>query len=281
MLRLCRHLLHFFIYPNLLLVLCSLLMGKQTIDLFHLKAVNPALLPFIASATLCSYSLHWYLTPSHLSSSPRIAWNSTHKNQLQLLFFVGIFGSFLFFIPLKDHFLAIGIAVVIAFLYTAPKIPASGNPLHGKTMVGKTFLLASTWMYVTTLLPMLVSEQTITPPAAWFCGSRFCLIYSICILFDFKDQEDDRRQGIQSLPTLFNEEQVRSLYYLSLVAFTVCTVAFGMPLGLRTFSVLLLPGFIAATIYPYAIRSRSDLTYYVFLDGLMALSSAITLILPF
>jgi 4-hydroxybenzoate polyprenyltransferase len=279
---LVRTFLHYFAYPNLLMVACALLMTQQTIDLFQLQLSHAALLPFIASATLCSYSLHWYLTPLHPSPSPRVSWNAQNARLVFQLFSLGLLGSLLFFLPLLEHTGPIAVAVGAAFLYTAPKLPFRAFQFLKRIQVGKTFFLAFTWMYVTTLLPMLVDEAPIRTPETLFCLSRFTLIYAICILFDFRDQEDDRLQGIRSLPTILDRRQVTLLYSFALAAFFACTLALrGHLAGSMTIPALLLPGILAAFLFRRALRDHSDVLYYVVLDGLMALSSIITIFLPF
>jgi 4-hydroxybenzoate polyprenyltransferase len=277
-----RTFLSYFVYTNLFMVACALLMTQQTVDLFQLRLSHSSLLPFIASATLCSYSLHWYLTPVHPSPSPRIAWKGAHGNLLFQLFATGLLGSMLFLLPLLEHAGPIAVAIAASFLYTAPKLQVPALQFLSRIQVAKTFFLAFTWMYVTTLLPMLVDEEPIRAPHAWFCASRFFLIYAICILFDHRDQEEDRQLGIRSLPTLFNRRQVTLLFFFTLAAFFACTIQLHgfLPDRVSLFA-LILPGTLAALLFRRALSDHSDILYYVVLDGLMALSSIITIFLPF
>jgi hypothetical protein len=277
--QLSRYLLHYIVYPNLFMVVCALLMTQQTIDLFRLRLSHVALIPFIASATLCSYSLHWYLTPVHPSPSPRIAWNAHNNRLLFLLFAGGLLGCMLFLVPLLEHALPIAIAMGAAFLYTAPKLRFQPLAWLSRIQVAKTLFLAFTWMYVTTLLPMLVDEEPIHAPQILFCASRLFFIYSICVLFDHRDRDEDRRQRIRSLPTIMSDTQVRWLFLSTLIGYLLLTLALSVYFPTSVIVMLAVPGVFTALLFRRAMEQPSDLLFYFVLDGLMALSSVLTLFL--
>lgn len=64
----------FFVYSNLFIAVCAILMVNQTYDLVLHSPPDKYLMAFIFSATICSYSFHWYLTSGSLVESPRIEW---------------------------------------------------------------------------------------------------------------------------------------------------------------------------------------------------------------
>ena len=92
------------------------------------------------------------------------------------------------------------------------------KPFHllRKVAIGKTIYLSFVWMYVTSLLPILLDGR-ITVAGILFCCSRFFLIYAICILFDYRDRENDKREGIRSMITYFGEQGVDRLFHGSLI----------------------------------------------------------------
>ena len=75
-----------------------------------------------------------------------------------------------------------------------------------KVALGKTIFLAFVWMYVTTILPAIISDSEWNTSYVLFVVSRFFQIYAICILFDWRDREDDKADGIRSLITYLNEK---------------------------------------------------------------------------
>src|SRR5690606_11603484 len=108
---------------------------------------------------------------------------------------------------------------------------------------------------------------------------RFFLVYAICILFDYRDREDDRAAGIRSLITFMSERNITALFFISLVIATAGAGVLGY-YGLSALNVLILviPCIITALVYDYARKHFPDMFYYFTLDGLMALSAVLMLL---
>ncbi len=254
-------------------------MANQTFQFLLVSKPNPQLLFFIFFATLCSYSFHWYLTNQSVIQSPRIQWVQQHRKLHLLLFLTGVIGSGISFFFLLDYWYWLVIAAIITFLYSAPKIPTLYFRALRKVALGKTIFLALVWMFVTTILPIVISHQPWRNDFLLFILSRFFLIYSICILFDFRDREDDKAAGIRSLITYLSVRSITVLFIVTILLFIITTIGMGY-YGYGTISMLLLllPGIITACLYNYARKDFSDLLYYFVLDGLMALSAILMLI---
>ncbi len=269
----------FFVYSNLFIAICAILMVNQTYELILHLPPNKYLLGFVFSATICSYSFHWFLTSESLVESQRIEWLKRHRIFHVIFFFIGLAGSVVFFFYLLPYWYWLALSAIITFLYSAPKIPHSWFRALRKVAIGKTVFLTLVWMYVTAVLPVIVVNAPFTVPVISFVVSRFFFIYAICIMFDFRDRADDKATGIRSMVIWFNEKGVDRLFFLSLMIATIATL-----LLLRyNFSVacviaLLIPCAIAAAIYEYAKKNFSDYLYYFVIDGLMMFSSLLILI---
>jgi 4-hydroxybenzoate polyprenyltransferase len=272
-------LFRFFIYSNLFIAVCAMLMVNQTYDLVLHTSPNLYFFGFVASATMCSYSFHWYLTSQSLVASPRIEWLKNHRGFHVVLFFIGLVGAAISFFGLWRYWPWLSLSAVITFLYSAPKIPHPYFRALRKVAVGKTVFLSLVWMYVTTALPVIISGKSFSTAVLLFVAARFFFIYAICIMFDFRDRADDKEAGIRSMVTWFNEKGVDRLFFLSLFLFAACTlVLIRYGFTAPTLVLLLIPGGIAAAIYNYAKTQFSDYLYYFILDGLMMFSSLLTLI---
>src|SRR5215475_4042165 len=108
----------FFVYSNLFIAVCAILMVNQTYQLVLHLPPNKYLLLFVFSATICSYSFHWYLTSESLVESPRIEWLRKHRILHLILFFVGLAGSSIFFFRLLPHWYWLAASAIITFLYS-------------------------------------------------------------------------------------------------------------------------------------------------------------------
>jgi len=276
-----KYLFDLFLFTSIFIAGCAVLMVDQTNRLLHLQyEIFPYFL-FVFLSTLCSYNFHWYLSANATSENARVRWTQQHK-ALHLAFtLLGGLGSVFCFFYFINHWFWLGIAALLTFLYSAPKLTWEPFAWLKNIAIGKTLFLAFVWMYVTTFLPIAIDNAHWTAPALLFCASRFFLIYAICILFDYRDRDYDKQEGIRSMVTYFNERGINNLFTGSLLLFATTTMAlltYGYTLLLT--ALMLLPGGIVLVLYPVAKKNFSDYLYYFVLDGLMMLSSLLTLFLP-
>ncbi|HMI60291.1 MAG TPA: hypothetical protein VK518_05265, partial [Puia sp.] len=199
-----RKTLDFFIFSSLYIALCSVLMIWQTSWLLLGSAPSGRLLGFVFFSTICSYNFHWYLTPRTASPSRRVQWTGRNKALHFVLYLAGAVGAAVYFFYLWPFMPALCFGALLTFLYSAPKLPQPIFRRLQKIAVGKTFFLSFVWVYVTTVLPIIVADARWNRSFILFIASRFFLIYAICILFDYRDREDDKTHGIRSLITLLN-----------------------------------------------------------------------------
>jgi 1,4-dihydroxy-2-naphthoate octaprenyltransferase len=251
----------FFVYSNLFIAACAVLMVGQSYQLLIHAAPDPDFVAFVFFSTLCSYSFHWWLSDESAPVSSRSKWQQRNHYIHIILLIAGFAGSVIFFLFLSKYWFWLSLSAIATFLYSAPKIPGKYFRQLRKIALGKTIFLAMVWMYVTTILPLI-------------------MIYAICILFDYRDREDDKAKGIRSLITYLSEKGIRSLFILSVLVFAISTTCLLFyQYSIFTVSILLLPGVITAALYNYARKNFSDMLYYFVLDGLLALSALLTLLI--
>jgi len=234
---------------------------------------------FVFFSTICSYNFHWYLTPASISLSRRVLWTQRHKILHFILYLAGAIGATIYFFSLLPHVLALCFGALVTFLYSAPKLPQPVFRHLRRIAIGKTFFLSFVWMYVTSLLPVIVAGAPWTGATWLFAFSRFFLIYAICIPFDYRDREGDKAEGIRSLITYLDERGIDRIFALSLALFTLSTVGlYGYHFPLYYILILLTPGIILGSLYQRAKKDSSDYLYYFVLDGLTMFSGLLMLI---
>lgn len=268
-----RAVFRFFVYSNFYIAIIAILMALQTGWLFD-GMTDPLLLQFIGFATLCSYSFHYYLTDHSVLPSPRIKWTGRYQSWILALFFFSLAGAAWYGWQLINYWPWLIPAIIATFLYSAPKIPHPFFRALRKVAIGKTIFLAFIWMYVTAVLPLVISGRDWTLSMRAYCFSQFFFLYAICILFDIRDREDDKADGVKSLITFLSPANIRRLYYFSLgTAMAGIGIVFwgGGPLLSQAF--LLIPIGMLFFMYDKAVSDLSDSFYYFLLDGMMALSS--------
>ena len=272
---------HFFLFSSLYIAGCAVLMVYQTNRLLHLRYEFLPCYLFVFFSSVCSYNFHWYFTPDTPSEEIRINWTQRHKGLHVFLYITGLIGAAICAWQFIGHWFWLGVAVVLTFLYSAPKVPLYPFTLLRNIAVGKTIFLAAVWTYVTSVLPVIFSTTSWNGADSLFCSGRFFLIYSICIVFDYRDRASDKKEGIRSMITLFSERGVDRLFWVSLLLFAGFTLAllvtgFSFPVVF----LLLIPGIILAFLYNYTKQQRSDYLYYFVLDGLMMASALFLLFTP-
>lgn len=269
-----RSFFNFILFSSIYIAACAVLMAWESAEILRLEFDRIHFYGFVFFSTICSYNFHWYLTPGSPKHSERILWGQRQR-ALQLTgCAIGMLGAGWFFIPLAEHWLPISGAVILTFLYSAPKLTLFR--WLRKIAIGKTIFLAGVWTYVTTTLPALIAKEADTD-LLLLTVYRFFLVYAICILFDYRDREEDREEGIRSLITQLKEPHLDKLYYSSLVIAWICSFLLAPAVPLFVLFSLLVPVVVTGMIKRYAHTHTSDYVYYFLLDGLMMLSALIHL----
>ncbi|MGL6267371.1 MAG: hypothetical protein ACRC2O_05575 [Chitinophagaceae bacterium] len=275
-----RKIFDYFLYANFFIVVCASLMTAHTFKLFLPGIDLFWLTGFIASSTLLSYCLHWYLLNGQPVNSSRFRWTANHKKNLLIFASAGAIGTAFFFYYLNQYWIQFAIPAFITMIYSAPKIPQL-NKLKALAYI-KTFLLAFTWTYVTIILPLWIYASDWDKNFPIFLISRFSLIYLICLLFDYRDRKEDKEQGLTTLPSRISRNGLRIIFYSIMVLFFISTLLLlNNGFELSEIMIMLLPGIILFLIFPVCTHNFDDYLYYFVLDGLMMLSALLSIVMAF
>lgn len=257
-------------------------MVAQANDLLDLEYNRQAYMLFVFFSTLCSYNFHWRFTPASDSEMIRLKWMQRHKRMQSFMIAVGLAGAAWFSIYFIKSWAWFAFSIALTFLYSAPKLPYRLFRSLKKIAVGKTIFLSFVWTYVTAALPILIAGGGWSMDRILFVISRFFLIYAICIIFDNRDRDRDKQEGIRSMVTHFSEANVKRLFQVSVILFFIssCLLYF-YAFTPATVIALLIPGAIVWSTYGVFAKNYSDYLYYFVLDGLMMLSALITPLISF
>jgi len=265
----------YFIFGNIHISLCAVVMCAYTFFVFRLEP-DVTFLIFVLFATLTSYSFHWYLTPDLHSHSERYTWVNEHKHFLLTLFLISLVTSMVFIYILRDHILILAGTAIFTFFYSASKIPFPPFSFLKKIIIGKTIYLALAWTIVTTFLPVKINNNVWTLTNTLFSLNRFLLIYPVCVLFDYRDKEEDKKQNIKNIVGLLSDDALRTFYYSCLGLFFISVyLLYVNGFSFKHLLILTIPGVILLFTFKYSLDTRSDYWYYFYLDGLMMLSGVL------
>ena len=272
----------YFVFTSLFIACCALLMVYQTYHLFNVPP-NFTFFGFVLSGTMCSYNFHWFLTPPIVNNntSPKTKWNLRNKPLHFFIFVAAFIASGYFFYMLRHHWFWLCASALLTFLYTAPKLNFFPFVQLRKVAIGKTIFLSLAWTHITVMLPLLISGLLWKNDMYLFSVNRFLLLYAICIIFDLRDRENDKKEGIRSLITVLDEKGNMRLFWGVMVLFFATSIWLCFYFPIITVLALTIPGIVVAAYSSYFRNTTSDYIYYFVLDGLMALSLPLLLIFQF
>jgi len=253
-------------------------MVYQTYYLFHLHPLF-SFVGFVFFGSLCSYNFHMLLTPGMYAASYKTMWSVRNRHIHLALYLLGLIGSAYFVWYLLHYWEWLLATAFITFLYSAPKVPLQPLRQLKHIAIGKTIFLTLVWTHSTCILPLVFSGVAWKADNVLFVANRFFLIYAICIVFDYRDREEDKKEGIQTLITTLDEKGIDILFWSSLFIFLLTTAGlYEEGFSLTNCIALFVPGLILACLYNYSKRSSSDYLYLFVLDGLMMLSAVLLFI---
>lgn len=254
-------------------------MVYQTNYLFHLDHL-PVFYWFVFFGTLCSYNFHWYLTPKEIDGpvSLKTGWSQQNRRLHLAIATLSTLAAFVCFILLWRHWVWLMLTGVFTLLYSAPKLPFAFTVKLRKIAYGKTIFLSLAWAHITTMLPLLIADTEWHAEHFLFSINRFFYIYAICILFDLRDRERDKAEGIKSLITYYSRQQIDKLFWGCLAIFFITTFWLYMYFSTGIVLSLLIPGLVLSFFYRWFKTHHSDYVYYFILDGLMVFSLPLMLI---
>jgi 4-hydroxybenzoate polyprenyltransferase len=253
----------------------------QTWYLFGIKPFLP-FVGFVFFGSLCSYNFHMYLTPSIYGGSYKTIWSIRNKKLHLALYLIGLIGAAYFVWHIIHYWEWLMATAFITFMYSAPKVPLKPLQQLKHIAIGKTIYLTLVWAHSTVILPLVVTDVKWELPHLLFLANRFLLIYNICIVFDYRDREEDKKEGIRSFITTFNVGAIDFLFWFCEVLFlatTVCLYITGF--SFTNCLALFIPGLILALLYGYSKKTASDYLYLFVLDGLMMFSALLLFLFHF
>lgn len=280
--RTLKNILDYFIFGNFYIALIAVVMFAYTSAAFNLN-LSKEFIPFVFFAAMASYSLHWYLTPNAEILSARALWSINHKMFLIIQFILSAAGVIIFFIPLMQFYAILIPIAAVTFLYSAPKINSAPFIwLRGKYMA-KTLSLTLVWLGVTTILPLIAGGVEWSADELLFTVNRLMIVLPVCILFDVRDRAEDIAEGIINITTYMSERAASSIIITCCIISAAAGVGFAYYSNVFNGILLSVPTLLLAVSYKRSLHIKdaylSDLWFYVYLDGLMALSSLLSLVI--
>ena len=271
--------LRFILSHSIFVAVCAGALCWQTVVLLGLGE-DRYLYAFVFFATLCSYNLYWLISryffrPTGTSISQMISGAPVQV----ALFLVSACGTVIFYFKSGLMLIEVLPAVLLTLVYSGQLIPLPQFRFTRKAGILKTILLAFTWTYVTTFLPIIHLQLQLNDASIFIITRRFLFMLMLCIIFDSRDIAVDKIRGMRSLATELSSQTLRLLIFiifgiLFLSNFLSTRILISIPhmVALQVTTIALL------VTYYYSTKKQGYFFYYFFVDGMMLFSALATYI---
>lgn len=264
----------FILFGSIFIAACAVSFCMQTNILLDVPLNHFSFYCFVFGATLVQYNMHYLVKKSAVRNSERLAWSLRNKNIHFILLAAGIILIlFSFFSFHLKHFAILICLGVIALLYSFPFIPFGKRKRIKDYGSFKIITLALLWTLVTVWFP--VNDMDVNTTLFIFVFiKRFVFMFILCLLFDVRDTEIDRKENINTLAVILGKKRSYFLSYLLLIVFIILSFAQYFYLPQPGFLIAMLISAIAtlATI-EITKKNNSDFIYLAGIDGMMILQS--------
>lgn len=267
-----------FLFGSIFISVCAVAMCVETNLLLHLRLNNLSFYLFVFGATMVQYNMHYLFKTIAVANSARLAWSVKNKNVHKILIAIGVALILysLFSFHLK-HFIFLLVLGVISFLYSFPFLPFTNKKRIKDFGLLKIITLSLLWTLVTVWFP--VDEINFTGLSFLLIFfRRFIFIFILCLLFDIRDTEVDRKENIATLSVKLGVKKSYILCYVLLILFAILSIMqfFYLPDAWQLIAMLVSAVVTGITI-AYSKKNNSDVVYLALIDGLMLLQALLVI----
>jgi 4-hydroxybenzoate polyprenyltransferase len=259
-----------FLFGSIFISLCAVALCIETNLLLHLRLNNFSFYIFVFGATLVQYNLHYLFKTTAVANSGRLTWSLQNKGTYKFLIAIGtifiIYGLFSFRL---HHFIILLALGAIAFLYSFPFLPFPNKKRIKDYGLMKIVTLALLWTLITVWFPVDQTDLSEISFQLIFLR-RYIFIFILCLLFDIRDTEIDRKENIATLSVKLGDIGSYFLCYVLLFIFVALSVIqyIYLPDKIQLVAMLISAAATVITI-EYSKKNSSDIVYLAYIDGMM------------
>ena len=271
---LAKKIAEFILFSSVFIADCAVALCIETNLLLHLPFNIISFYCFVFGATLAQYNLHYLVKKSAVTNSQRLAWSLKNKVLHKILLSVGIILILFSFLSFRlHHFIILGVIGIIAFLYSFPVIPLGKKKRIKDYGFIKIITLALIWTLVTVWFPVVnfSFEKNIF---AFVFLQRFVFMFVLCLLFDVRDIEIDRKENIKTVAVIVGQKKSYYLAYMSLGVLVILSILqFYYSNDKGVLVAMLLSSVITFFTIKATKKTNSDFIYLAGIDGMMLLQA--------
>ena len=251
-------------------------MCMQTNLLLHLPLNNFNFYCFVFGATLLQYNLHYTFKTAAFENSVRLRWSSKNKSVHRMLILAGLVLTLtsLFNFHLH-HILFLLIPGIIAVMYSFPLLPFANKRRLKDYGLVKIITLSLLWSFITVWFPVDSAHYSDLSFHLIFIR-RFFFIFILCLLFDIRDIEIDKKENINTIPVWVGIRKAYAVAYVLLfffIALSVIQLIYNH--STNQFIAMCISAIATAITIEFSKKNHSDFVYLVCVDGMMILQAGL------
>lgn len=282
MIVLIKKLLSFLLFSSIFIAICAVALCMETNILLGVPLNNTSFYCFVFGATLVQYNLHYLLKKTAVANSERLNWSQKNSG-IHIIFLVTgialiLFSLFSFHL---EHFIVLALLGCISVLYSFPLLPFGKKRRIKDYGFLKIITLALLWTLVTVWFPvngLQIDHGLFTLVFA----KRFVFMFVLCLLFDVRDIEVDRKEHINTLSVILGKKKSYLLSYLLLILFVALALLqyFYLP-DINFFIAMIISALLTFMTVEATKKTNSDFIYLAGIDGMMLLQAALVYLFSF
>ena len=210
----------------------------ETVIRLGLKQINPWFYVLIFTCTLLQYMVHFRFFINRKPINERQVFFADYKPFLWVQFALGT-------IIFSISFLIAGFALIVPLLalglctgaYSFFLLKPRQQGLFRYSGLFKILTLTVTWAGVTGVLPVVAANESVTnPPYLFHFAMRCLMMLAICLPFDVRDVERDKRNGTITIPAIIGKKNAFTVSYISIIL-NILLVGFSVSWGWNTWPI--------------------------------------------
>lgn len=218
-----KRFIDFLLFGNIYIALGAFLLSQSTIFELKLKLpISYSILVFFS--TLFIYNIQRLFYKTGIYSTPisiRRKWISKHQKIIIGLTIIGLIGTCISLFYCDTRVITILSPLgLLSVGYFFPAIQLR------KFALLKIFILVSVWTVTCYLAPILLSNNAFSIKNLAYIISGFSFMTAICLPFDNRDIEIDKKENIQTFSVLYGTQRVNQVAFIfSLLYFTLLFIS--------------------------------------------------------
>ena len=271
-----KKLLEFILFSSIFIACCAVGFCIETNILLGLPLNSFSFYCFVFGATLMQYNLHYSTKKIAVKNSERLQWSQKNKKaHFYLLIIGGLLILFSFFSFHLKHFIILACLGAISFLYSFPFLPVGKRRRIKDYGFLKIVTLSLLWTLVTVWFPVNTMHVNNWLFFLVFV-KRFIFMFVLCLLFDLRDIEIDRKEKINTLPVKLGKNQSYNLSYALLIIFLALSLVKYFYVPQMPFLIaMVISSIITLLIIERTKKTNSDFIYLAGIDGMMLLQAVL------